>query len=92
MAGRGGAVNPSKRQNRAAGSSGFSREIRELARCGVLAQAGRQRHARLTAERTFGRRHWNVMSRHFEMSEPRPEEMVMQPRIFCAVVSAAQTE
>jgi hypothetical protein len=35
--------------------------------------------------------HWNVMSRHFEMSEPRPEEMVMQPRTFCAVVSAAQT-
>ncbi|SFI61051.1 hypothetical protein SAMN04487925_103449 [Bradyrhizobium sp. cf659] len=36
--------------------------------------------------------HWNVMSRHFEMSEPRPEEMVMQPRTFCAVTSAAQIE
>jgi len=36
--------------------------------------------------------HWNVMSRHFEMSEPRPEEMMMQPRTFCAVVSAAQIE
>ena len=34
--------------------------------------------------------HWKVMSRHFEMSEPRPEEMVMQPRTFCAVVSLAQ--
>ena len=33
----------------------------------------------------------NVMSRHFEMSEPRPEEMVMQPRSFCAEVSAAHT-
>jgi len=36
--------------------------------------------------------HWNVMSRHLEMSEPRPEEMVMQPRIFCAAMSAAQIE
>ena len=34
--------------------------------------------------------HWNVMSRHFEMSEPSPEEMVMQPRTFCAVLSLAQ--
>ncbi|MET3316517.1 hypothetical protein ABIF41_008358 [Bradyrhizobium japonicum] len=32
------------------------------------------------------------MSRHLEMSEPRPEEMMMQPRTFCAVTSAAQTE
>ncbi len=30
------------------------------------------------------------MSRHFEISEPRPEEMVMQPRIFWVVVSLAQ--
>ena len=36
--------------------------------------------------------HWNDMSRHLEMSEPRPEEMVMQPRTFCWVVSAAQIE
>lgn len=36
--------------------------------------------------------HWNVMSRHLEMSEPRPEEMMMQPRTFCAVTSAAHTE
>jgi hypothetical protein len=44
-------------------------------------------------EEVFGRiTHWNVISRHFEMSEPRPDEMVMQPRIFCAVVSAAHTE
>src|ERR1700744_4443916 len=34
--------------------------------------------------------HWNVISRHLEMSEPRPEEMVMQPRTFCAVLSLAQ--
>ncbi|MGY3106329.1 hypothetical protein ACVWWR_002445 [Bradyrhizobium sp. LM3.2] len=32
------------------------------------------------------------MSRHLEMSEPRPEEMMMQPRTFCALTSAAQTE
>jgi hypothetical protein len=37
-------------------------------------------------------RYWKVMSMHFEMSEPRPEEMVMQPRIFCVVTSAAHTE
>src|ERR1700724_4781917 len=30
----------------------------------------------------------NVIYKHFEMSEPRPEEMVMQPRSFCADVSA----
>jgi hypothetical protein len=30
------------------------------------------------------------MSRHFEMSEPRPELIVMQPRTFWAVVSLAQ--
>ena len=35
--------------------------------------------------------HWNVMSRHFEMSEPRPDEMMMQPRTFCALLSLAQT-
>lgn len=41
---------------------------------------------------TLPKDHWNVMSRHLEMSEPRPEEMVMQPRTFCAVTSAAQIE
>ena len=39
-----------------------------------------------------GKPYWKVMSRHLEMSEPRPEEMVMQPRIFCAAMSAAQIE
>jgi hypothetical protein len=29
------------------------------------------------------------MSRHFEMSEPSPELIVMQPRTFWAVVSLA---
>ena len=55
---------------------------REPDRCGVLAQA----------DRTECEAYSNFMSRHLEMSEPRPEEMVMQPRIFCAVMSAAQTE
>jgi hypothetical protein len=36
--------------------------------------------------------HWNVISRHFEMSEPSPEEMVMQPRTFCFVLSLTQIE
>src|SRR3954454_5820098 len=27
--------------------------------------------------------HWKVMSRHFEISEPSPDEIVMQPRTFC---------
>ncbi len=36
--------------------------------------------------------HWKVMSRHLVMSEPSPDEMVMQPRTFCCVVSAAQIE
>lgn len=35
--------------------------------------------------------HSNFMSRHFEMSEPRPDEMVMQPRTFSALLSLAQT-
>jgi hypothetical protein len=30
------------------------------------------------------------MSTHFEISEPKPEEMVMQPRTFNAVLSLAQ--
>ena len=55
----------------------------EPAGCGEVAQG---RHGRT------GKSHWNVMSRHLEMSEPRPEEMVMQPRIFCAAMSAAQIE
>jgi hypothetical protein len=29
------------------------------------------------------------MSRHFEMSEPRPELMMMQPRTFRVVLSLA---
>src|SRR3954452_18178756 len=31
---------------------------------------------------------WNVMSRHLEMSEPSPDEIVMQPRTFCWGASA----
>jgi hypothetical protein len=31
------------------------------------------------------------MSMHFEMSEPRPDEMMMQPRTFRALLSLAQT-
>lgn len=32
----------------------------------------------------------NFMSMHFEMSEPRPDEMMMQPRAFSALLSLAQ--
>jgi hypothetical protein len=32
------------------------------------------------------------MSRHFEMSDPSPELMVMQPRTFCLVLSLTQIE
>ncbi|BAM87016.1 GntR family transcriptional regulator/aminotransferase, class I [Bradyrhizobium oligotrophicum S58] len=43
------------------------------------------------ADASIGLRpHWNVMSRHLEMSEPSPDEIVMQPRTFCWVVSATQ--
>jgi len=35
--------------------------------------------------------HSNFMSRHFETSEPRPEEMMMQPRTLRAVLSLAHT-
>jgi hypothetical protein len=31
------------------------------------------------------------MSTHFEISEPRPDEMVMQPRTFSALLSLAHT-
>jgi hypothetical protein len=48
--------------------------------------------ARGGRERTVATPYWNVMSRHLEMSEPRPEEMMMQPRTFCAPTSAAHTE
>lgn len=48
--------------------------------------------AGLIGELSLASSHWNVMSRHLEMSEPRPEEMMMQPRTFCALTSAAQTE
>src|SRR5207302_9515272 len=33
----------------------------------------------------------NFMSMHFEMSEPRPDEMMMQPRTFSALLSLAHT-
>jgi len=33
----------------------------------------------------------NFMSMHFEMSEPSPDEMVMQPRTFGALLSLAHT-
>jgi len=36
--------------------------------------------------------YWNVMSTHFEMSVPRPELMVMQPRTRCLVLSLTQIE
>lgn len=55
--------------------------------CGEVAQSGGGAHLAVT-----GKSYWNVMSRHLEMSEPRPEEMMMQPRTFCAPTSAAQTE
>ena len=35
--------------------------------------------------------HSIAMSRHFETSEPRPEEMMMQPRILRALLSLAHT-
>src|SRR5258707_39704 len=53
----------------------------------------RPRARRLRARlRSADAAHWNVMSRHLEISEPRPEEMVMQPRTFCAVLSLAHIE
>ena len=33
--------------------------------------------------------HSNFMSMHFEMSEPRPDEMMMQPRTFRLLLSLA---
>ena len=36
--------------------------------------------------------YWKVMSTHFEMSDPSPEEMVMQPRTFCLLLSLTQIE
>ena len=35
--------------------------------------------------------HSNFMSMHFEMSEPRPDEMMMQPRTFGSLLSLAHT-
>ena len=40
---------------------------------------------------TDGAAHSNFMSMHFEMSEPRPDEMMMQPRSFNALLSLAHT-
>ena len=35
--------------------------------------------------------HSNFMSMHFEISEPRPDEMMMQPRTFSVLLSLAHT-
>jgi hypothetical protein len=40
---------------------------------------------------TFFLSHSNFMSRHFVMSDPSPELMMMQPRTFRAVLSLAHT-
>jgi hypothetical protein len=59
-----------------------------VVRDGASAPPHHQEERRALLKR--GPLYWKVMSRHFEMSEPRPEEMVMQPRNFRAVVSLAQ--
>ncbi|MFK4651978.1 hypothetical protein ABIF97_001912 [Bradyrhizobium japonicum] len=64
--------------------------------CGEVAQSGSgaclAALASLPGKLLLASPYWKVISRHLEMSEPRPEEMMMQPRTFCAVTSAAQTE
>src|SRR6185295_506869 len=53
--------------------------------------AGRRGAIGCSADAWPSRAHWNVMSTHFDTSEPRPEAIVVQPRTFCLVLSLAHT-
>ena len=58
-------------------------------RCGN--SPGRALSSHPARQAVLSQTHSNFISMHFEMSEPRPDEMMMQPRTFGALLSLAHT-